>query len=357
MRNLVLISLLAFMFSCGGGEDCCVGPPDTPDKVSIRGADVSFLPEIEATSTIFYAPSGEEKEVLDILKSSGVTHIRIRLWHTPANEHSSFDEVKTYAARVKAKGMKVWLTVHYSDTWADPGHQVKPEAWSEASFADLQDSVYLYTKKIMEEINPEIIQIGNEVNPGFLLPDGATSNIPNFTTLLKKGVQAVRESSTTAQIMMHFAGFDGSTWFFQQLKAQDVDYDLIGVSYYPLYHGKDFATVTTGLNNLSGFLKPIVIAETAYPFTLAWEDNTHNIIGDFSQIIPGYTPTPEGQKKFLLKVREIVDDSQRGIGFCYWGTEWIAFKGNAATDGSSWENQALFNFDHRALPGLEAFEE
>ncbi|HET9053601.1 MAG TPA: glycosyl hydrolase 53 family protein, partial [Cyclobacteriaceae bacterium] len=201
MRNLLFILPLAFLFSCDDGRDCCVGP-NPVDKELIRGADVSFLPEIEAAGVKFYDAANTENNLLDILAASGVNAIRLRLWHTPATEHASLPEVKALAARVKAKGMKVWLTLHYSDTWADPGHQVKPAAWSEASFADLQDSVYLYTKKVMTEINPDIIQIGNEINGGFLLPEGSTDNVPDFVALLKKGVQAVRESSAETKIMI-----------------------------------------------------------------------------------------------------------------------------------------------------------
>lgn len=357
MRILVFISSLAFLFSCGGGEDCCVGPPEQ-NKDLIKGADVSFLPEIEEAGTTYYDASGTEQDVLDILKASGVNTIRLRVWHTPSTIHSSLEEVKVFSDRIKAKGLKLWLTVHYSDWWADPGQQVKPAAWATASFTDLSDSVYNYTKKITTLLNPDIIQIGNEINPGFLFPDGDKDNIVNFTTLLKRGAQAVRDASPDAKIMIHYAGLTGAVSFFWQLKGQNVDFDQIGISYYPIWHGKDLNVLKSTLDELgNSFKKDVIIAETSYPFTLNWEDNTHNPVGAADQLITGYPATPEGQKNFLSALMSIVEDSPRGLGVAWWAPEWVAFKGPAATDGSSAENLTLFDFDNKALPALDAFAE
>ena len=355
MRILPLILPLALLFSCDDSKDCCTGP-EPVDKELIKGADISFLPEIEAAGVDFKSAAGTEQDLLDILKESGVNTIRLRLWHTPASEHSALPEVKALSQRIKAKGMNVWLSVHYSDTWADPGNQAKPAAWSAASFTDLADSVYKYTKKVMTEIDPDIIQIGNEINGGFLLPSGSTSNVSNFITLLKEGVRAAREVAPDTKIMVHVAGFDVAAWFYQQLKSNDVDYDYIGLSYYPIWHGKDLTAVKSIIDGLGAtYGKEVVIAETAYPFTLGWEDFTNNIVGETGQLVSGYGATPEGQKQFLLKIRQMVTDSPKGAGFCYWGAEWVAFKGDEATDGSTWENQALFDFDNKAVPALEAF--
>jgi len=359
MRVFVYMLLLAALASCGG-SDCCV--PRQPEKKDlIKAADISFLPDIENDGVAFKDAAGTEKDLLDILKKSGVNMIRLRVWHTPETEHSSLAEVKILSERIKAKGLKVWLTVHYSDTWADPGHQKKPEAWVGASFTDLQDSVYRYTKKIMTQIDPDIIQIGNEINGGFIFPEGSTGNVSNFIALLKKGVQAVRETSPDTQIMVHLAGFNEATWLYQQLANFSVDYDLIGLSYYPMWHGKDLTVVQANLNSIGlAYSKPVVIAETAYPFTLGWEDDIGNVTGETGQLLTGYPATPAGQKAFLFKVRGMIEASPRGAGFCYWGAEWLAYTGELEIagelkDGSSWENQALFDFDNKALPALEAF--
>lgn len=356
MRILIFSCLLSVLFSCGG-TDCCVPPPKEEDKTLIKGVDISFLPEIEAAGTKFYNASGTEQDVLDILKARGVNTIRVRLWHTPSTTHSSLAEVRTFSERIKGKGFKLWLTVHYSDWWADPGQQVKPAAWATASFTDLSDSVYNYTKKITTLLNPDIIQIGNEINPGFLLPDGDEGNIINFTTLLKSGVQGVRDASPDAKIMIHYAGISGAVSFFWQLKGQSVDFDQIGISYYPIWHGKDLNVVKSTIDELgSSFKKEIIIAETAYPFTLGWNDYTNNLVGQSDQLIPAYPATPEGQRNFLLALMSIVESSPRGMGVAWWAPEWVAFKGPTATDGSSAENLTLFDFDNKALPALEAFE-
>ena len=357
MRILIFISLISVLFSCGG-TDCCGPKPDPVTKELVRAVDISFLPKIEAAGTKFYNAAGDEEDALDIFKDNGVNMVRIRLWHTPADDHSSLEEVKEFAARVKAKGLKVWLTVHYSDTWADPGHQVKPAAWNAASFTVLGDSIYKYTKKIMTAIDPDIIQIGNEVNPGFLLPDGATSNIPNFTALLKKGIQAVRETSADTEIMIHIAGFDISEWFYQQLEDQDVDYDMIGLSYYPVFHGKDLNALQLAMNTLGTVhQKKVLIAETSYPFTLDWNDDTNNTVGETGQLVSGYPATPLGQKNFMLKIRDMVTKSPKGYGFAWWAPEWVAFKGPTSETGSSAENLTLFDFNNKALPALNAFHE
>jgi arabinogalactan endo-1,4-beta-galactosidase len=363
MRILLFIVLLASFISCGEES-----PKNTPDPIPdpifkdmIRGADISFLPEIEATGTNFYDAAGTEADMLDILKNSGVNTIRIRLWHTPANVHSSLAEVKTFSDRVKAKGLNVWITVHYSDTWADPGNQTKPEAWQDiSSVTVLADSVYNYTKKITALLDPDIIQIGNEINGGFLWPQGTTdaTHLPDFISVLKKGSQAVREASPDTKIMVHIAGFDIVTWFYQQLNTNNVDYDLIGLSYYPIWHGKDLGALQAIINSLGvTHGKEVVIAETAYPFSFGYNDFTNNIIGSSNQILPAYSASQDGQKNFLMKLKLMMNDSPKGAGFCYWGAEWVAFKGSTATNGSSWENQALFDFDNKGVKALEAFAE
>jgi arabinogalactan endo-1,4-beta-galactosidase len=156
--------------------------------------------------------------------------------------------------------------------------------------------------------------------------------------------------------MIHYAGVAASdtNWFFNKLK--NIDYDYIGLSYYPVWHGKNLGTVTTTINALGKtFNKKVLIAETAYPFTLGYNDWTNNIVGLDSQLVSGYPATPEGQKSFVLAIKDIVKASEYGQGFAYWGGEWISFKGNEATNGSTFENQAFYDFSNKALPVLQAF--
>ncbi len=328
---------------------------NTAINTIIKGVDASFIPEIRETNLVFYNTNNVKEDMLLTLKNAGVNTIRLRIWNNPTNTHSSLNEVKTFAAEVKKLGMKVWLTVHYSDTWADPGAQTKPANWSNLSLIQLNDSVYFFTKNIVEEINPDYIQIGNEINNGFLWPEGSTNNMNQTIALLKSGVKAVRETNSNSKIIIHHAGCNNTEWFFNQIKL--VDYDIIGISYYPMWHGKSLDTLQMQLNSLNtNFNKPTIIAETSYPFTFGYNDWTNNIIGDSSQILPQFNATESGQKAYLQSILNISKLAKNCLGFCYWGAEYVSFKGNQANNGSSYENQAFWNFNNKALPVLEVFK-
>ena len=352
----LFISIIILTISCN--NDAVIPPDEEPTTGVfdfIRGVDISFLPEIETTSTVFKNSDNEQKGVLTIVKEAGCNTVRIRLWHNPITIHSSFGEVKTLAERVRNAGLKVWLCVHYSDTWADPGNQEVPAAWNGLDLATLKDSVTNYTIRIVTEIQPDFIQIGNEINNGFMWTNGQWN--PDFHELLKVGCQAVRNTSDSCQIMIHHAGISGVSTFFDNITNNSIDYDLIGISYYPIWHGKDLDALSNTMKSLkSNYNKKVIIAETAYPFTFDWKDWTNNIIGDDSQTLNEYPATPNGQRDFLRKIKEISTDEDN-FGFCYWGTEWVAFRGDQATNGSTWENQALFDFNNKAVPAMEVLGE
>lgn len=341
----------------------CEEPPNKPKEsestfIQVRAADVSFLPVIRNAGTQFKNASGEIKDVLTILKEAGCNTVRLRLWHTPENVHSALDEVENFASEAKNLDLDIWLTIHYSDTWADPGAQAKPEAWKYLSLSDLSDSVYNYTEKIVTRINPEFIQIGNEINSGFLWPEGNIDNRANFIQLLNAGVQAVRDVAPSSKIMIHFAGIDGAQWFYNELETHHVDYDIIALSYYPRWHEKSLLVVKNTLTQLvNNFEKDIILAETGYPFTLQWNDWTNNLVGLTEHLINGYPATEKGQHDFMMQLRKIMHDTPRGLGLAYWAPEWVAYKGEQATDGSPWENMALFDFDFRALDAMEVFKD
>jgi arabinogalactan endo-1,4-beta-galactosidase len=355
---LGLFVLLGIVFSCSDNdtnETPVVDPPAAEDTF-IRGADVSFLPEIESSGAILYN-NAKAEDMLTTLKNAGCNTIRIRLWKNPAGRHSGMAEVKALAQKVKAAGMKVWLTVHYSDSWADPALQTTPAEWKNLSFADLKTAVAGYTTTIITEINPDIIQVGNEINSGLLWPQGHLINQEaQCLALLATASATIRSKAPNTKIMIHYAGVAASdtNWFFNKLK--NIDYDYIGLSYYPVWHGKNLGTLTTTINALGKtFNKKVLIAETAYPFTLGYNDWTNNIVGLDSQLVSGYPATPEGQKSFVLAIKDIVKASAYGQGFAYWGGEWISFKGNEATNGSTFENQAFYDFSNKALPVFQAF--
>jgi arabinogalactan endo-1,4-beta-galactosidase len=351
-KLLVTISALLLFISCSKDNENNTEP--ILEDTFIRGADMSYLPLIESEG-IVYKHNNISQDALTTLKNAGCNTIRIRLWKNPTESNSNFTNVKAFAQRIRQAGMKVWLTVHYSDTWADPSNQEKPAEWQSLSFADLKTAVTNYTNQIMTEINPDIIQIGNETNDGILWPEGKlTTNENQFLELVSVASSSIRSKSSSTKIMLHYAGISGSDWFFN--KVATIDYDYIGLSYYPIWHGKDLNELKNTINSLSiTHNKKVVLAETAYPFTLSWNDWTNNIIGLENQLITTYPATPEGQKNYLNAIKSLVKQTSNGIGFCYWGSEWIAFRGNEATNGSTWENQALWDFNNNSLPVLEVF--
>lgn len=324
--------------------------------VYISAVDISGYPEIEQSGARFYNRAGEEADFLALLKASGVNTIRLRLWVDPAGQHAGFEEVSSFAIRLREEGFRIWLALHYSDTWADPGQQRLPQQWLNLSFEVLREEIGRYTQQVAEEISPDYLQVGNELNTGFLHPHGHLINNPEqFGRLMSTAVAAARIGAPSAQIIMHYAGIAGANWFYEQLS--EVDYDIIGLSYYPVWHGKDLRQLSATLTELrqqEG--KEVLIAETAYPFTLSWNDQTSNIVGLEEQLIlPDFPATTQGQLAYLQAIREVVDEVEGGIGFCYWGAELIAWQGPLSQTASPWENQALFDFSNRANPALEAF--
>lgn len=349
----IFIILLVFV-SCN--KDASSPISENNDINFISAVDISNYPEIENSNTTFYNLEGQQGNFLNILKENGINTIRLRLWVNPSNEHSGFKEVKKFSETLKSLGFKTWLTLHYSDTWADPSQQEIPQQWQNISFISLKDSIFNYTEKIVNELHPNYIQIGNEINTGLLHPFGQIStNFQNFKELVNTGIEAVRNSANDTKIILHFAGINGSDWFFNQVRS--LDYDIIGLSYYPIWHGKSLSELKSKMQNLSKtYSKKILIAETAYPFTLEWNDWTNNVVGSNEQLIlPEFPATEQGQRDFIKQIRILTNEIENGIGFCYWGAELVSWKGNQSTNASAWENQASFDFNNKALPVLKEF--
>jgi arabinogalactan endo-1,4-beta-galactosidase len=352
MKKLLFILFSISLFSCSSDNNSETEP--IVEDEFIRGADMSYLPLIEGEGTV-YKHDGVNQDPIITLKNAGCNAIRMRLWQNPSNAHSGMAEVKAFALRVKAAGLKVWLTIHYSDTWADPGNQTKPAAWQSMTFANLKMAVTDYTNLVMTEINPDIIQIGNETNDGMLWPEGRLStNESQYLELVSSASAAIRSQSTTTKIMLHHAGTSGSDWYFS--KVANIDYDYIGLSYYPIWHGTSLVTLQNTMNTLGQLYdKKVIIAETAYPFTFGYNDYTNNIIGLPNQILPAFLATETGQKAFLSTIKNTINQSTHGLGFCYWGSEWVAFRGPTSTNGSPWENQSLWDFNNNSLSVLDVF--
>ncbi|MCF8368818.1 MAG: arabinogalactan endo-1,4-beta-galactosidase [Bacteroidales bacterium] len=371
LRKILPALFVVLLFGCKENKEPTNYPPlPQPSEPSyFRGMDLSFQPEIEDWGTQYFDENGSEIELLPYFSQLGVNLVRLRIWHTPATQYNGLESVVAYAKKVKANNMEILLDFHYSDTWADPGKQFIPAAWEGLSLSQLNDSVYEYTHNVMqrfknESVFPSIVQIGNETNSGFLWDLGKVggdfeTNWPNYTMLVKSAAKAIREldEKNETRIMLHFAGLNGTTWFFDNIIQQGVDFDVIGLSFYTLWHGTDLSVMQADLNEIAQkYTKEIMIVETGYPWTLEWNDYTNNFFGSGEHLAVGYPASPDGQKLFLEKLDEMIKAlGEKGIGFCYWAPEWVAFKGPEAADGSVWENVTVFDFDNKVLPAIKVF--
>ncbi len=348
--------------------------PALPAALWIKGCDVSSLDKSEALGGTYADAAGTPGDALAILKASGVNTVRLRVFHTPADGYNNKTQVVAMAARAKTLGLRVLVDFHYSDIWADPGQQTKPAAWNGHSLAQLKTDVYAHTFDVCSALvaagaEPDYVQVGNEINDGLLWDEGSLHaagwTFDNLAQLLAQGIAAVRAAAPRAGVVLHIAkGGDWGTvqWWFDGVKAQGVDWDYTGLSYYPYWHGA-LAALQTTLNNAAvRYARPVLVCETAYPFTLGWSDNQSNVIGTEAQLTAGYPATVAGQRAMLQAILGIVDavPNERGAGVVYWDATWIPVAGNGwdntdPTSGNTWENQALFDFGGCALDSQTAF--
>lgn len=350
-------------------------------QVDVRGADVSSLAKSEDLGGLYYSDMGSGRRhwdrpdsALKILKDHGTTHTRLRVWVDSADGYHGVDEVVRMARKAKKHGLKVLVDLHYSDYWADPGQQAKPAAWEGYSVDELEAAVYDHTYEVCSRIRhraggaPDMIQIGNELNSGMLWPDGHSWGPPQWENLgrfLKAGHQAVKDCSPRTKVVLHLAegGDNGAfRWWFDNVLDQGVDFDIIAASYYGYWHGS-LGDLQYNLNDVAArYGKDVMVVETAYPFTMAAQDHGTNVIGLPEQLVPGYEASAAGQAANLRDVLSIVRavPGGRGLGVFYWDATWTAVAGNGwdpldPSSGNSWENQALFDFDWRALPAMSEF--
>jgi arabinogalactan endo-1,4-beta-galactosidase len=350
----IILIVIFFNISCSKKVEN--SPLLNLNQLEIKGTDLSNLPEVRQSGVSCYNDQNQIEDMLLTLKKAGVNTIRLRIWESPNTPNSNFNSVKNLSNEIKSMGLKVMITIHYSDSWADPAKQTKPEKWRGVSFNQLKDSVYNYTQRIVREIDPEYVQIGNEINNGFLWPEGSITNFQQMKELLQKGISAVRETNKKTKIILHYAGFENANAFYS--KNSDLDYDIIGLSYYPMWHGKSLPDLKKSLITISNTQnKSIFIAETSYPFTLGWNDWTNNILGLNSQLLMPYEASPKGQKDYLSSIINLVKEVPKGIGFCYWGAELISYNGAKSTNGSTYENQAFWDFNNKSLPVLECYKQ
>jgi arabinogalactan endo-1,4-beta-galactosidase len=366
-----------------------VNPIDGLSPDFIMGADVSMLKQIEISGGKYYV-NGVEEEGLKILRDHGVNWIRLRIWNDPkylngisyGGGNNDLETTVEIAKRAKAMGFKVLLDFHYSDWWADPGKQNKPKAWVGLTSAELNKAVYDYTAKVIHTLAqagamPDMVEVGNEINTGMLWPDGKTvaqgtekvGGYDGLAELLKQGIQAVRDNDPNnasplkrTKIMIHLAnGGDNKLYrtVFDELTKRNLDYDVIGLSYYSYWHGS-LNQLKNNMNDISErYHKDVVIAETAYAFTLDNGDVFANLFGENEQNMGGYKATVQGQATAMRDVMAAVSKvpDGKGLGVFYWEPDWIPVKGAGwkTGEGNAWDNQAMFDFKGNALPSINVF--
>ena len=248
----------------------------------VKGADGSLLDQVEQSDGVFYE-DGEETDAYAIFKNHGFNNIRLKLWHTPELPYNGLERVKMMAKRAAVLGLSITLDFHYSDTWADPGHQTKPAAWSDASFTALTDSVRNYSRNVIFQLRlqnslPEYIQLGNEITCGMLWDEGRVCDPWNtdeqwnkLGLLIKNAIQGVYEAllpEDEVKIIIHFDNGGNNAacrWFYDNIQEENIEYDVIGLSFYPWWHG-DLDDLENNLNDLaSRYSKDVMVVETGYP--------------------------------------------------------------------------------------------
>ncbi len=338
--------------------------------VPIRGADLSSLPKNEDHGAVYHDAAGHRRDPVALLAASGVNAMRLKVWVHPADGYNDRAHVLAMARRAKAHGMGLLVDFHYSDAWADPGKQNKPAAWANLPFDGLKQALYDHTYDVLSALRAQhtpadLAQVGNEINGGLLWPDGRWDNWDGLAALLTAGSNAVKAASPRTKVVLHLAeggNNGGHRWWFDNATSRGVPFDIIAVSQYVYWHGP-LGYLQANLNDLTArYDKPVMVVETAYGFTLAEQDAETNIFNASLAAAGGYPATPEGQAKAVRDMFTTVAsvDNARGLGVYYWEPTWTAVAGGGwdpadPTSGDGWENQALFDYQGRALPGLKEF--
>lgn len=357
----------------------------------VKGMDLSTLLELERCGAKYY-DNGEERDLLAIMKSYDVDTIRIRLWNDPWSETGESygageNDLKTsleIAKRVTAAGFGVLLNFHYSDFWADPGKQIKPKAWADYDVKELEQAVYDYTLESMRTfldagVNITMVQVGNELSNGLLWPEGKVPNYDNIATFVNAGIRAVRKADAAIPVMIHLDNGGNNALYrewFDNFTKRGEDFEIIGLSYYPFWHGS-LQMLNDNMNDIAErYGKDLVIAEVSMGYTMEDYKNYEKLSDEERK---GYATRPalvekieypmtkQGQydfmEDFLNRISHI--KGGKGKGFFYWEPAWIPVPGSGwATPaslkymndpgpcGNEWANQALFDYDGNALPTL-----
>lgn len=306
----------------------------------IKGMDVSMVKELEENGAV-YRINGKQADLFQILKQCGTNMVRIRIWTDPYDENGNSyggggNDLETtieIAKRTVQNNMDFLLDFHYSDFWADPAKQVKPKAWKNLTGEALETAVYLHTVDTLKalknhKMSPAMIQVGNEITKGLLWPDGRIEETESMVKLLKAGIKGAREECPDSKIVLHLDfGTDNAMYrkWFDRIKPYNLDFDVIGMSYYPHWNGS-IELLTQNMNDISSrYDKDVMVAETSIGYTLETFGCKGIVYSKEHEQETGYPATQEGQKKFLGDLFNAVRSikNNRGIGVFYWEPAWI----------------------------------
>lgn len=347
-------------------------PADTHrGALSIRGAGISFVLAEERMGTA-YSRNGKTAAMEQILADSGANYVRMRLWVDPPRGYSDLATDLELARRAKKAGLKIFLDLHYSDTWADSKHQTPPAAWQSFDLPTLIRTVRDYTRNAIAEFARQgtpvdMVQIGNEVTNGMLWPAGQVyresgEDWVSFVALLNAGIQGAREATSPGQhmsVVIHYdrgGDNDGAQYFFGHILAAGVDsFDAIGLSYYPFWHGP-LSALQANLDDLATrYKKDVIVAETAYPWTLQGGDPELGF-GDPSELPEAelFPPTIAGQEQYFRALRRVLQQvpGDRGVGLFVFGPGWLR-TGWKPGAWNPWANLTMFDRAGRVLPALD----
>jgi arabinogalactan endo-1,4-beta-galactosidase len=331
--KIILCLLVVIVIQCADKN-----PEAVKETNFAKGADISWLTQMETYGLKFYDANGTQKDCIQILKEKGINSIRLRAWVHPSDGWNNTKDVVVKALRAKALGMKIMIDFHYADSWADPGKQPKPADWASLSFDALKTTLHDYTKHVMDtlqlnNITPDWVQIGNETNDGMLWEDGrASTNMSNFAALLKSGYSAVKEASQSTKVIVHISnGWDNGLfrWMFDGLTSNGVEYDIIGMSLYPSVSGWPALNnqCLTNMNDMvQRYNKPVMIVEVGMSYD-----------------------QPAATKAFLIdlitKTKSV--SGGNGLGVFYWEPECY----------SNWQGYSLGAFDNsgKVTSALDGF--
>ncbi len=343
------------------------GPPTQTNTFAssdfIAGADMSHLRFFEDRG-INYRVNGQIQDALTILKNRGINCVRLRLFTSSAaqaqadayNYTNNLAYTLPLAVRVKNAGLKFLLDFHYSDSWADPGKQTKPAAWTNLNSAQLETQLRDYNSNTIAAFNaagamPDFVQVGNEITGGLLWTNGQVSGSynaawTNMARLMKAAINGINDAAGTnpPKIIIHIdRGGDWTTtqWYFDNVVYQQVPFDIIGESYYPWWHG-DLTALRTCLSNAAvRYNKPVMVMETAFP-----RSNSTNILG--------FTASTNGQVQFVIELAKIIKNvpGGKGAGVFWWAAEYQQVSG---ANLAGFHQRSFFGSDGNVLPAAEVF--